>query len=193
MGKLAQARLSISIFVILILFVGFNWYTNEKARSFEEPHEALLDLESDLLMIPGYKKNNVSLYFFMKDNNKLGATFLEHGIFGWKTEGDLLYTTMGEREDYVTLDKYVVHDDYFVYGLVRSEVQPIIKVNGKEATLLNLNMLESSKVKEYKLENMYIWYVEDGFPITDGKIEMINKETNELITSTKLDMKKEAE
>lgn len=193
MGKLAQARLSISIFVILILFVGFNWYTNEKARSFEEPHEALLDLEPNLLMIPGYKKNNVSLYFFMKDNNKLGATFLEHGIFGWKTEGDLLYTTMGEREDYVTLDKYVVHDDYFVYGLVRSEVQPVIKVNGKEATLLNLNMLESSKVKEYKLENMYIWYVEDGFPITDGKIVMINKETNELITSTKLDMKKEAE
>ncbi|WP_318505626.1 hypothetical protein [Bacillus sp. T3] len=193
MGKLAQARLSVSIFVILILFVGFNWYTSEKARSFEEPSDALLDLEPNLLIIPGYKKNNVSLYFFMKESKKMGATFLEHGIFGWKTEGNLLYTTMGEEADYLTLDKYVVHDDYFVYGLVRSEVQPIIKVNGKEATLLNLNMLDSSKVKEYRLENMYIWYVEDGFPITDGKIEMINKETKELITTTKLDMKKGAE
>lgn len=193
MGKLAQARLSVTIFVVLVLIFGYNWYTGEKERSFQEPSEALLALDSNLLLIPGFKENNVSLYFFMKDKNKVGATFLEHGIFGWKTEGDLLYTSMGNREGYEKLDKYVVHDDYFIYGLVRSDVQPIVKVNGNEATLLNLNMLDSSKVKEYELENMYIWYLEDGFPIADGKLELVNKETGELLTSTRLDMKKEAE
>jgi hypothetical protein len=191
MGKLVQAKFSVIFFVILSLIIGFNWFTGEKAKSFSEPNEALLDLDKDLLLIPVYKENNVSLYFFMKDNDKLGATFLEHGIFGWKTSGNLRYFPIKEHKVYEKLDRYIVHDEYFVYGLINSNVEPLIKLNGTDAKIINLASLDSAEIKEYNLENMYIWYYESEMPIANGKIEMFNTQTGDQIDTTVLDMKKD--
>lgn len=191
MGKLAQAKISVAFFAILIVIVGFNWFTSEKSRSFSEPHEAILALDQDVLVIPAYKKNNVSLNFFIKDNDKFGATFVEHGIFGWKTHGNLLYNEIGELKDYETLDKYRVHDEYFVYGLIRTAEEPQILVNNNEAELINFETLDEEDLKDLNLDNMYIWYFESAMPITDGKIELKNKASGNLIYTTKLDMKKE--
>ncbi|WP_147533398.1 hypothetical protein [Bacillus marasmi] len=191
MGKLLQARVSVIFFAILIVIFGFNWFTGEKSRSFSEPHEAILDLDQNLIVIPAYKKNNVSLNFFIKDNNKFGATFVEHGIFGWKTHGNLLYNDIGKFADYETLEPYRVHDEYFVYGLIHAKEEPQILVNSNEAVLINIETVDNPKIKELKMDNMYIWYLESSMPIPDGKLELKDKASGDLISTTKLDMKKE--
>lgn len=190
MGKLAQAKISVAFFVILIVIVGFNWFNSEKSRSFTEPDMAILDLDQGVVVIPAYTKSNVSLNFFIKDKDKFGATFVEHGIFGWKTQGNLLYNEIGDVKDYETLEKYRVHDEYFVYGLIRADEKPQILVNGNKADLINLETLDEPKLKDVKLDNMYIWYFESAMPIADGKLELKDKKTGELINTTKLDMKK---
>lgn len=181
MKKLLQAKFSVSFIVIILLFFGFNWISTEKAISFSEPKEALLSLDPNLLLIPGYKVNDQSLYFFIKDKQELGVTFLHEGIFGWKT-GEIRLTPIGEMKND---EDYQVYDNFFVYGLSKNAENTLIKVNDKEAKILDLQMLEPSIVKEYGLEGMYIWYLESDIPLVDGKIEHLNKNTGEVTNSTK--------
>lgn len=66
---------------------------SEKSSSYSEPQEALLD-DKDMLLVPAYKMNGEALFFFIKDKNYLGATYVKEGLFGWKT-GVLTWGSMG--------------------------------------------------------------------------------------------------
>ena len=185
LGNLSKAKYSIIFFVIILLIWGAFTLFSEKSASFSKPSEALYSIDENLLLIPAYKVKSESLYFFIKDKNKLGATFVNEGFFGWKA-GDLLYSDIGKMKDYEKLNKYQVHDDYLIYGLIRNTHHYQIKVNGHDAKKINLAKLETSKVKEYHLEGMSLWYYKSKIPLADGKIQLFNQDTKELIDTEKL-------
>ena len=81
-----KTRASISITIILMVFISFFiWIMSEKSSSYSEPSEALFAIDQEMVLIPGYKKDDEALYFFIKDKNYFGATHVKRGIFGWKT------------------------------------------------------------------------------------------------------------
>ncbi|AGK52362.1 aspartyl-tRNA synthetase [Bacillus sp. 1NLA3E] len=190
LGNLSKAKYSIIFFGIILLIWGVFTFFSEKSASFSKPSEALYSIDENLLLIPAYKVKSESLYFFIKDKNKLGATFVNEGFFGWKA-GDLLYSNIGKMKDYEKLNKYQVHDDYLIYGLIRNANHYQIKVNGHEAKIINLAMVDASKVKEYGLEGMSLWYYKSKIPLADGEIQLFSQDTKKLIDTEKLILEKD--
>lgn len=186
--RLKQAKFSLTIIAIIILYSLGNWFYTEKTESFSEPQEALLNVEKDVSLIPAYKVEGESLFFLIKDN-QLGAVYVQEAIFGWKLgEGDIPFTKIEDRKDYEKLSHYKVHDDFLVYGLIKNAENSIIKVNGEEAELISLeSILAPSEIKENNLEDMYLWYFEKfNEVLNEGKIEVFNKDNQKLTDSTDL-------
>lgn len=188
MKRLLQAKFSLTIIAIIILYSLGNWFYTEKSESFSEPQEALLNVEKDVLLIPAYKVEGESLYFLIKDN-QLGAAYIQEAIFGWKLgEGEIPFTSIGDRQDYEKLSHYKVHDDFLVYGLIKNVENSIIKVNGEEAKIISLeSIFSSSEIKENNFEGISLWYYEKfNEVLSEGKIEVFNKDTQKLTDSTDL-------
>lgn len=143
--------------------------------SYSEPQEALMNAEDGLVLIPAYTVNDESLFFFIKNSN-LGASFVQKGLFGWKS-GLLTYSQMRE----VTLDKLNGvrgHGDNLIYGLVAKE--NYIKVNGKRAEHVYLDIkLDIEIVKKNSLENTAIWYFVIDTSREQNMIELFDADTDE--------------
>ena len=73
-----------TLFLISVLLVYL--FLSEISNSHSEPSEALLAADDNLVLIPAYKLDDDSLYFFIKDQENLGASFIHNGLFGWKAE-----------------------------------------------------------------------------------------------------------
>ncbi|WP_017380968.1 hypothetical protein [Paenisporosarcina sp. TG-14] len=95
------SKISLTVFIGILIFIFLIWFIPEKSDSYSEPQEALLAFDKDLLLIPGNKINGDALFFFIKDKNHLGATFVKEGIFGWKT-GMLTWSSIGNKRNYYT-------------------------------------------------------------------------------------------
>ena len=174
-----KSRTSISITILLMVFISFLiWLMSEKSSSYSEPSEALFANDQDMVLVPGYKKDDVALYFFIKDKNYLGATYVEKGIFGWKT-GVLTWGSMDFKASSDNLNSYSGHGENLIYGLIKNGDERIIKIGEHEAKLLDLEMLPNSTVQEYQLQDMYIWYFESETALDRGEIKLLNKSTGE--------------
>jgi hypothetical protein len=155
---------------------------SDKSSSYSEPSEALFAADQDMVLIPGYKKDDEALYYFIKDKNYLGATYVKKGLFGWKT--DVL--TWGALDLKVSSDNLIGHSGHgenLIYGLIKNGDERIIKMGDHEAKLLNLEMLPNSTVQEYQLQDMYIWYFESETALDRGEIKLLNKSTGEQLDS----------
>jgi hypothetical protein len=184
-----NAKFSLTIIAIIILYSLGNWFYNEKSTSFSEPEEALLNVEKDVLLIPAYKAVGESLFFIVKDKNQLAAVYIQEAIFGWKLgEGDIPFTTIGDPKDYEKISNYKVHDDFLVYGLVKNVGNSVIKVNGEDAKIISLEkILDPNDVKRHNFQDMYLWYYESGADVlSEGEIEVFSKDNQELLDSTEL-------
>ena len=174
-----KSRTSISITILLMVFISFFiWLMSEKSSSYSEPSEALFASDQDMVLIPGYKMNDEALYFFIKDKNYLGATYVKKGLFGWKS-GVLTWGSSDFKASSDNLNSYSGHGDNLVYGLIKNGDERIIKMGEHEAKLLNLEMLPNSTVQEYQLQDMYIWYFESETALDRGEIKLLNKSTGE--------------
>lgn len=184
MEKTTKTIISGTILTSILLFIFFAWFIPEKANSYSEPNEALSAFDSDLVLIPGYKMNNDSLYFFIKNNNSLGASYVREGPFGWKA-GLLTWGPMGTNYEDGDLNGVQGHGETLIYGLVKNKVDRYVEVNGKRVKMLNLKMLGDALLQKYGLEDVYLWYYESGKQLDEVtlKVELFDGETNELIDS----------
>lgn len=165
---------SVLILIIIISIIFTFWFMSEKSTSYSEPYEALIAIDKDLLLIPSYKINGNALFFFMKDKNNLGATYVHEGVLGWKA-GTLTWAAVDNNRSYEKLNGYRTHDDSLIYGMIKYEEEQIVKMDENKATFLMLDvMLSPEIVEQYQLEDLCIWYFETD-NVAEGKtIELIN-------------------
>lgn len=171
----------ITVIILIMVFV-FIWGMGERASSYSEPSEAFFAIDQDMVLIPGYKMDEEALYFFIKDKNYLGVTYVKKGLFGWKT-GMLTWGSFDFKASSDKLNGRSGHGENLIYGLIKNGDERIIKMGENEAKLLNLEMLPNSIVEEYQLQDMYIWYFESEITLESGEIQLLNKSTGEQLDS----------
>ncbi len=177
--KVMSKRIAVIILIFVFVFI---WGMGERASSYSEPSKALFAIDQDMELIPGYKMDDEALYFFIKDKNYLGATFVKKGLFGWKT-GMLTWGSADFKVSSENLNGHSGHGENLIYGLIKNGDERIIKMGENEAKLLNLEMLPNSIVQEYQLQDMYIWYFESETALDSGEIKLLNKSTEEQLDS----------
>lgn len=175
---------TVSLLMVVITLTSL-WAHAEDQDSYSEPHEAILAEDKDLLLIPAYKMGNESLYFFIKGKNNLGAVYSHQGFFGWKS-GMLTWGPIDPNRDVDRLGGFKGHGETLIYGLINNADERVVKVDDQKATILNLAMLSPEVVKEYQLEGVYLWYFEKDPERTYKQVELVEKETDEVIQSIDL-------
>lgn len=151
-----------------------------KSISYPEPQEAIFAVEKDLVLIPAYKINRNALFFFIKDKNNLGATYVREGLFGWKAEF-LSWSPMDYERNYENLNGQQGHGENLIFGLIKDGDDRLIQLDGENAKILDLGMLPSEVVEGNQLKGLYIWYFESETAIEEVKIKLISKTTEEVI------------
>ena len=167
--------MAVSLITVLIAVI---WVMSEKSDSYMEPQEALFTIDNDLSLIPGYKTNDKSLFFFIKNTNKLGAAYVQKGLFGWKA-GMLTWSPIDGERSYENLNGYQKHGDNLIYGVIKHGDDRIVEIGENRTTILDLAMLPSSEFEKLRLEGLYIWYFESVKPLNGGEIILLNKDTGE--------------
>lgn len=175
-----KSLLSIISAIVILIFISVFWVKLEKSDSYSEPHEALFAIDKNLLLISAYKINDKALFFFIKDKNNLGATYVQKSPFGWKS-GMLTCSPMNNERSYETLSGYQGHGENLIYGLIKHGDDRLIQIGENTATILNLAMLSPSEVAKYRLEGLYIWYFESDTFLNEGEIKLINKNTKDVL------------
>lgn len=153
-----------------------------KSDAYSKPQEALLAIDPDLLLIPGYNINDQSLYFFIKNSNQLGAAYAQEGLFGWKA-GMLTWSPLDNERNYQSLSDYQVHGESLIYGLIKHGDERIIQIGENHARMLNLAMLPPHDIVKFRLEDLYLWYFEIDTPLDGEVIKLIDKNTGEELQS----------
>lgn len=171
---------SLTVFAVIAIFITVIWGISEKSISYPEPQEAIFAVEDDLVLISAYKINGNALFFFIKDKNNLGATYVQKGLFGWKAEF-LSWSPMDYERNYDNLNGIQGHGENLVFGLIKDGDERLIQLEGKNAKILELEMLPSKVVEENQLNGLYIWFFESETALGEGKIKLINKTTEEVI------------
>ncbi|WP_409250576.1 aspartyl-tRNA synthetase [Bacillus sp. SCS-153A] len=167
------------LFILVIAILGM-WSIGEQQDSHMEPHQAIQATEEGLTLIPAYKGEDQSLYFFIKDRNNLGAVYVNKGIFGWKS-GMLTWGPKGSMNNFDKLGGFQMHGENLVYGLIRLGQEQSVRVDEHEADLLNLAMLPSSVVQEHHLEGLFLWYFEMDDQSEYEQVKLLHKDTQEII------------
>lgn len=160
------------------------WGIIEKSDSYSEPQEALFANDNDLLLIPGYKMNGRALFFFIKNENDLGAAYVQKDLFGWKA--DLLtWSPMDSERNYDSdhLNGIQGQGENLFYGLIKHGDDRIVQVGEERADILNLAMLPTKEIENFRLEGLYIWYLESDQPLDSGEIKLLDEDTGEELDS----------
>ncbi|MEH7225716.1 aspartyl-tRNA synthetase [Bacillus sp. JJ1566] len=164
--------------VFIFIIISIIWIMSEKSDSYSEPQEAIFAIDHDLVLIPGYKSNGKALFFFIKDTNNVGATYVQEGIFGWKAD-TLTWSPMDFARNYEKLSGYQGYGEKLVYGLIKHGDERLIQIGENQARILNLEMLPPAELEKFHLEGLYIWYFESDQPLNGGEIKLLDKSTDE--------------
>lgn len=182
---LHKHAVSVSVLIVILISISSAWFFSEKAYSYSEPQEAIIAIEKDLLLIPSYKLNDDALFFFIKDKNNLGATYVQKGLLGWKA-GILTWSAMDNNRNYDKFNGVQSNGENLTFGLIKYKEKLIVKMDENNAQLLMLDVMFSpGVVEEYQLEDLCIWYFEN-VTVPEGKtIELINnsREVIDIISS----------
>ncbi|MGN7408386.1 MULTISPECIES: hypothetical protein [unclassified Sporosarcina] len=166
--------------LLVAVIIAIVWVLSEKTNSYSESQEALFEIDNDLSIIPGYKLNDKALFFFIKNEENLGAVYVQKRMFGWKVD-TLTWSPMASKRNYDSdsLNGFQGHGENLIYGLIKQGDDRIVQVNEEQATILNLAMLPQDEIERFRLEGLYIWYFESEEPLTGGVIRLMNKNTDE--------------
>ncbi|WP_044022265.1 hypothetical protein [Bacillus sp. SG-1] len=173
------------VFLIFALAIIGIWGYREQQQSYKEPSQAIQASEEGLLLIPAYKRDDKSLYFFIKDRNNLGSTYAHKGMFGWKSDF-FTWGSMDPNRNYEQLWGFQVHGENLVYGLIRLGTEQTVMVDNQEAQLLNLAMLPPSVVEDYQLEGLFLWYFEKEDQSEYKQVKLLQRDTQEIIQTIDL-------
>lgn len=168
----------------LLVVIAIAWFLDAKSQAYAEPNEALLAVENNMVLIPGYKVDKEALFFFFKGKNGLGATYVDKGLLGWKA-GVLSWSQMGTHKHSELLNNSRGLDDRLLYGIIQINDgdNRSVQMNGTNAVLLNLEMLPLETVEAYELEDTFIWFFETDTPIDKRDIQLIDNDTGDVIDS----------
>lgn len=175
---------SLTSVTLILVLLSVIWVISVKLDSYSEPQEAVFANENDLTLIPGYKNNNKALFFYIKGENHLGATYVQNGLFGWRPKM-FTWSPMDKKRDYENLSGYQIHGGNLIYGLIRRGDERLVQVGENDAKMLNLAMLPPNKVEKLQLEDLYLWYFESETPLNGEEIKLFNN-TGEEINSISL-------
>lgn len=178
--KQGSFKKAVIVFAVIAIFITVIWVIPDKSISYSEPQEALLAVEKELVLIPAYKLNRNALFFYIKDKNNLGATYVREGMFGWKIDY-LSWSPINLERTYENLNGHQGHGEHLIFGLIKDGDDRLIQLGDQSAKILNLEMLPAEVVKDYQLTGLSIWYFEIDTALEVGKIKLINKTTEEVI------------
>lgn len=111
----------------------------------------------------------------------MGAVYVQKWLFDWKA-GALTWSPMDSDRKYENLSGSQGQGENLIYGLIRHDHERLVQINEEQGTILNLAMLPTKEIEKYRLEGLYIWYLERDQPLDDGEIKLLDK-----VTGRKLD------
>lgn len=176
-----KRRLLIAV-VLVAINIACVWGIAEKSNSYSEPQEALFAIDNDLLLIPAYKMSGKALFFFVKDENNLGAVYVHEGFFGWKA--DLLtWGPMDSARNYDSdhLNGFQKQGENLLYGLMMYDVDRIVQVNEEQAKTYPLFAVKDEEIEMYQLQDLAIWFIESEESLHDGEIKLLDRDNNEVL------------
>lgn len=170
-------------FIALFFIAGslVHWFLFENSNSYKCPTQALLSADEDVILIQAYKMNDKSLFFFIKNQDQLGASYIHKGLFGWQLE-HLAWSPFDTNITDNHLNGYQGYGDNLIYGLMTNGDDQIVTLNNDVAQILNLEMLPAQVVEQYHLNGLYLWYIEnDHLAEKEGEIKLVDKYSDEVL------------
>lgn len=175
----------IVIYMLVLLAITVGWFLYENSTSYAHPQEAILVKESNLHLIPsGELFDGDALFFLIKDQNQFGVTTAHEGLFGWKAE-PITWNPIDMVRNDEQLNRYQTYGEHLIYGLIKNGTERTIKLYENDAHIIHI-MLPANIIEEYQLENWYIWYFERNTVEEEGKIILINNQSQEIMDSINL-------
>lgn len=163
---------------ILLITVFIVWSVSENKVSYEEPQEALLAENEDLVLIPAYVTPDKALYFFIKSSNSIGAAMVNKGLFGWKSDSLVWSTASGMITD-EKFNGYQTYGDEIIFGLMENGQEHTVMADDIPANKINLEGSLYDESVEMDLENVYLWYIESDKLSNIKQLLLVNQNTNE--------------
>ncbi|REB05530.1 aspartyl-tRNA synthetase [Sporosarcina sp. BI001-red] len=181
MQRQVSRRWSIPILIVLFTGALAIWYFIESEESYETPQEAVLAVNPDLLLIPGYQLNKDSLFFFIKKTGALlGAIYAREGVLGWKA-GFHTWGSSGINQDHTLFGGYQGQGN-LKYGFIKLKDGQVLQMDNERVVTLDLNMMGEEIVEQYDVNGLYIWYVElDEMDDQMKVLQLIDEETDEVL------------
>ncbi len=167
---------SVLILGAIAAFFVLGWVWSEKTDSYAGPAEALAAYDPSLLLIPAYQLDDRALYFFIKDQNGFGATYVRKGLIGWKNEF-LSWSSLDQKRKYDGFGSVQGHGGTLVYGLTRHGEDWRFEVDQEDAVILDLETLPVDQVETYRLQGLSVWYAETEEQLDDPEVIYYDKET----------------
>lgn len=185
-----KPKLFILLIVLSIVLISLFsiWSISESKISYEEPQEALLDENDELVLIPTYKTPDEALFFFIENQNDLGAVMVYKNIFGWKTD----FRTRSSMNSLITEERiggYQTHGDKIIYGLMKGGDNRVIMVDNVPAITINLEVMLLDESGNEDLNGLYLWYYETDNLTKLKSLSLVDRSTNEEIDTSQFSRK----
>lgn len=183
-------KLFILLIVLSIVLISLFsiWSISESKISYEEPQEALLAENDELVLIPTYKTPDEALFFFIENKNDFGAVMVYKHIFGWKTDfrtGSSMNSLLTEKK----IGGYQTHGDEIIYGLMKGGDNRVIMVDNDPAITINLEIMLPDESGNGDLDGLYLWYYETDDLEKLTSLSLVDQSTNEEIDTSQFSRK----
>lgn len=179
-----KSKLFIAVMVLGLISLFTIWSISENKISYEEPQEALLAENKNLILIPAYKIQDEALYFFIKESNNIGAAMVKKGLFGWKSDYLVWSTTVDTITD-EQIRGYQTYGEEIIFGLMKNGQDLTVMIDDIPAGKINLEASLYNSSVEMDLKNVYLWYFkkDDLSNINDQQLHLVNQHTYEKLDS----------
>ncbi|MGM0897061.1 MAG: hypothetical protein ACQEV0_04125 [Bacillota bacterium] len=154
------------------------WSISKNQHSYEQPQEALLAEDGELVLIPAYKTQDEVLFFFMKNQYSLGAAMVYKNLFGWEADF-LTWSTMNNITTEEKISGYQIHGGEIVFGLMKVGGEHVMMVDQVPAITINLELMLPDESENELLNGLYLWYYETHDLANPKRLSLVDLNTNE--------------
>ena len=180
--KLFISLLALSMIILSAFII---WSISESKVSYEEPQEALLAENEDLVLIPAYKAQDEALFFFIQNENSLGSAMVYKNLRGWKSDF-LIWSPFNSITTEEKIGGYQIYGDELVFGLMEKGDDRVMMINNIPATTINLELSLPDEADNDRLSDLYLWYFETDDLMNETNLNLIDRNTNEEIDTSQI-------
>lgn len=169
--------IALSLIVLSAIVI---WSISESEASYEEPQEALLAENEDLVLIPAYVTQDEALFFFIRNETSLGAAKVYKNLWGWKSD----FLTWGPFNSITTGEKiggYQIHGDEVIFGLMEKGDKRVVMLNNTPAPAIPLELSLPDEIENDHLSDLSLWYFETDELANESSLTLVERNTNEEI------------